>query len=746
MLSTRRSKLRYAISRGLSVAAVVIVIIIIAVGGYVALNTGKSNVTSTQSNSSTSSHSTTASSAQTTQSSSQASTSQNSVTSTLQSTQSTNQSQVPQSLTYETLQTVQYLDPQVSYDIYGASIEQNIYEPLLWFNGSNGQSVIPWLASNYTIAPDGHSASFNLRSNISFADGEPLNSTAVYFSYNRLLIMDGSAPLGHGTQASWILQQLENTKLSTTFSGPQSYSKAWADQVLGQNFVQLTGPMSVTIHIQNPNSALPFLLANLWANVVAPDYTMHQDIQLWTQGASGYSLQYLSPSGNATSAMNQYFYDEVATCNAGVTPKGCAATYLDGSYNGSLAGTGPYIVQSHSQSTNDVVLQKNTHYWGGPNHIQAQIPTININYVPQQTSRDLDLQSAAKSGAALVIDVTPDHLYDVANRNQWLNNNQLVSSIPGVTVYGAYTQYATLFDPFLTNVTNPFTGQYYSFQPFADLRFRLAFSDAVNLTEINQDINNKLGQVATNVLPPGIPPNGAFNKSITPKYSYNLTAVQNLLLDAMLHPLTQFTLANGTAAKPGIFNNAFGCNPLPSSGKCSNPTPQIITLVYGTGATVDQAIMNQIAASVNNVSVTYNMGLTVQVTPVPSGQMVSQAFSGQLYMWAESVFGWYDDYPWATDFLGPIVAPGGIYTLPGGWNSTQMQTLWNQVQNASQTGNIPALVNYTNQMVELANQKVMALWTFYPAIVVVMTSNVKGFYFNPAIYTTGEPQYFAALY
>jgi hypothetical protein len=27
----------------------------------------------------------------------------------------------------------------------------------------------------------------------------------------------------------------------------------------------------------------------------------------------------------------------------------------------------------------------------------------------------------------------------------------------------------------------------------------------------------------------------------------------------------------------------------------------------------------------------------------------------------------------------------------------------------------------------------------------VMTSNVQGFYFNPAIYTTGEPQYFAAL-
>jgi len=49
-------------------------------------------------------------------------------------------------------------------------------------------------------------------------------------------------------------------------------------------------------------------------------------------------------------------------------------------------------------------------------------------------------------------------------------------------------------------------------------------------------------------------------------------------------------------------------------------------------------------------------------------------------------------------------------------------------------------------MSALANREVMDIWTFYPYIYMVMTSNVRGFYFNPAIYTTGEPQYFAALY
>lgn len=746
MLRTKGSKIKNAISRGVSVAVVVIVIIIIAVGGYVALNSFKPNTTASNTQSSSAS-SLTSLTTSTASSSAPPSTSASSNVSTTASTSTTSSVSggVPQSLTYETLQTVQYLDPQVSYDIYGASIEQNVYEPLLWFNGSNGQAVIPWLAQNYTIAPDGRSATFNLRTGIQFADGETVNASAVYFTYNRLLIMDGSAPPAHGTQASWILQQLENKSLSSTFGGPQNYSRSWDNKVLGQDFVQVTGPYSLTLHIQNPNSALPFLLANLWANLVAPDYVMQHDIQMWTKSGTGYSIPYTTLTGNTTAMMNEYMYDYSATCNSGITPKGCAATYLDGSYNGSLAGTGPYIIQSFNPSTNDVVLQKNTHYWGGPLHIQAQIPTININYVPVQTSRILDLQSAAKSGQAMVIDVTNDQIYSVANRSAWLNNNVLESTIPGVSIYGPYTQYATLFDPFLTNVTNPYTGQYYAFQPFADLRFRLAFADSVNLTQINLDVNNKLGQVANNVLPPGIPPNGAYNASITPRYSFNPDQAASLLLDAMLHPIKSFTFANGTAAPAGVFNNTFGCASLDSNGVCAHPVPQSIAMVYATGATVDQNIMNQIAATINNISQTYNMGLTVSVIPLPAGQMVTQAFSGQLYMWAESPFGWYDDYPWATDFLGPIVAPGGIYTLPGGWNSTQMQKLWNSAINASETGNIPALVKATNQMVALANQNVMALWTFYPAISVVMTSNVHGFYFNPAIYTTGEPQYFAAL-
>jgi ABC-type transport system substrate-binding protein len=727
MFTKRSAKLKHAISRTATIIVVVVIIIIIAAGGYYALSLPKSSST-------TSSSTTSATSGVTT-------------TSTTTSSSSTGTAQIPTSITYETLSTIQFLDPQVSYDIYGASIEQNVYEPLLWFNGANGTAVIPWLAQNFSISNSGHTFTATLRSNIKFADGEVLNSSDIYFTYNRLLVMDGSAPLGHGTQASWIVQQLLNHNLSTTLCAcSQTYGNGYVSAVLNENFVQMTGPLTFQLNIMNPNGALPFLLGNLWANIVAPDYVMAQDIALWNQSSLGYTLPYPTLSGNLTQQMTEYFDDYSATCNAGATPKGCAATYLDSSVSGSLGGTGPYTIQSVNTASSIVTLKSNPNYWGGPNgNIMAKIPTVVYKYVPDQTTREIDLKNAAATpGQAMVIDVASTNIYDVADRSTWLNQQKLQSSLSGVTIYGPYTQYATYFIPLDTNVSSPFGG-FYSFQPFADLRLRQAFADSVNLSLIDQTVNNNLGQVANELEPPGIPPVGSYNASLPSGYSYSPDQVQSLLLSAMQTPLTHFNFENGTAAPSGLFNNTFGCPTLGAGNRCSSPVSQTVSLVYATGDSVDQSIMNQIAGTINNVSVTYNMGLTVDVTPLPCGQMTSEAFSGQVYAWAESCFGWFDDYPWSLDFLGPIASPGGIYTGPGGWNLAQMGTLWNQAQAASAAGNDSGVVAATNAMAALENKNVMDIWTFYPDIYMVMTSNVQGFYFNPGIYTTGEPQYFAAL-
>ena len=413
-----------------------------------------------------------------------------------------------------------------------------------------------------------------------------------------------------------------------------------------------------------------------------------------------------------------------------------------------MAATG-HTLQSFNPRTNDVVLQANPNYWGGPyqftggSKITPRIQTIDINYVPQLTTREIDLQSAAKSGQAMTVDVPNSNLYDVASRNDWLSNNILQSTIPGVTLYGPDSIFYVNFYTFDTNVTNQQSGTYYQFQPFSDIRFRLAFADAVNITAVNINFNNNLGQIANNLIPPGLPPQGAYNPLITPKYSYNLTEVQNYLLAAMLHPITHFTYVNGTVAPSGAFNNTFGCTTLNPNNQCNNPVAQNIVLDYDTGDAVSESVLTDIAGAINNVSSTYNMGLTVSVVPYPFGIYLSNLLSGYFYMyWGV----WGNDYPWVIDSLGPMFAPNNDFPGPDGWNLPEMGVLYQQVLVASESGNITGVVSVSNAMNTIANQEVMYLWENFVQEFQPITSNVHGFYFNPSLGGTFMPQYFASLY
>jgi len=614
-------------------------------------------------------------------------------------------------------------------------IDQNVYETLLYFNGTSSSENIPWLAQNYTANAAGTQINFTLRPNITFADGEQLNSTSVYFTFLRFLIADAAVPTGHQGGA-WILQQLLNTSLSWILTGPHNYTNAWAQDVFNENFIQITGPLTFTMNIMHPNAAVYQILSDdPLSAIIAPDYTMSKDLALWK--TAGYTLPYPNPSGNATTMIQQYELDEISTCYSTITPQGCAATYLDNSFGGSLAGTGPYTIQSVNQQSNDIVLTANPNYWGGadPTKNVAYINTIDLNYVPDTQTAELDIENAAKSGQAMAIDLPGDHLYDIANRTAWLNDNVLSSTYPGINLYGPVSGLSTLFEIFDQNVTNPLTGNEYAFQPFSDVRFRLAFADAVNMSEINIDVNNKLGQVATNVVAPGLAPGGSFNSTMQPRYSYDPDESAQLLLQAMENPLTNFTFFNGTAAPTGYFNNSFGCSTLPSSGACVSPIPTPpINLYVGAEDTIDIQVFTQIAEVINNISSTYNMGLTVSVVPEPTGTLLTEALGAANPYYVYSL-GWFADYNWVVDFTGAMYAPNQAYPGPDKWNLTEMGVLYSQQIQDTASGNTTVLVETTQLMNEIANQGVMYLWTIYPLNILVMTANVHGFEYNPAAST-----------
>jgi ABC-type transport system substrate-binding protein len=633
------------------------------------------------------------------------------------------------------------------------NVAQNVYEPLLDYNGTSTSATIPWLAQSWTINSAGTQVQVTLRSGIKFADGEPLNSTSAFFSLNRGLVFDGSTPFAHCSQASWLIQQEVNQTLSCFYSGPQTYGASYADAWLAQNFVQITGPLTFNLNLKIPNPAFDFIMTQPIAYMLPPQYIMQHDLALWTQSSNGYTLPNPTLSGNLNNQIKQYLEDLSSTCNSGVTKTGCAATYLNHSEQGSQAGTGPYTIQSVDLTNNIVTLQANSNYWGGPGSqkLEPKIATVVFKFVPDVTTREIDLKNAGRSGQAVAIDLPATNLFDVADRAQWLNNGKLVSDVSGVTLYGPYPQLAISFFPFDMNISNPFNPSVeQSWQPFADQRIRLAFADAVNMTAEFDSVDNKVGQVAPNVVPPGLPPNGAYNGTNGPAYSFNPDKAAQLLLDAMMHPVTTFHFVNGTLAPAGYFNNSFGCASLDTStGKCDNPVQRSIVLTVADGYPVDEAIENDMSSVINNISLSYNMGLTVSVAREPFGTMVTQAFSppSPLYFYD---LGWFQDYPWVLDFTLNMLNYPGSYPGGMGWNLTAMNTLYHKSIQASEANDLTSLVKYSNEMNALANKAVMYLWEFDSVNYVTVTSNVQGLVWNTNLATAAfngiGPETFASLY
>ena len=672
MLSTRRSKLRHAISSAATIAIVVIVIIIIVVGAYAALSLGKSTTTPT----------------------------------TTPTTTTTPSGQAPTFVkdnTYvlESPANFQYLDPQVSYYSYDYGVLQNVYETLLWWNGTNGINPIPWLATNFTeVNPSTYV--LGLQQGVTFQDGTPFNATAVCFTFDRSLVMDAAQPTGPGVSSGWIIEQLVHHSYFTFYGASPSYNSTWVSDVLGMNFCQVLSNYKVQFNLVHPSASFPVLLAGEWAAIVSPSWVIaHDDPAAITSSGVNYAAYYEHTAGNGTTALN-----------------------LPAS--GSKAGTGPYVITSVNPTTYEIILTANSNYWGGPTNymfgkIKPTIQTIDMKVVGDETTRLLDL----KAGKATVVTVTPDNIFSVISRTAYDANGSYISNTPGVVFRGPYPYYNTGWFQFNVNVTNS-AGQLLSFQPFADARFRMAVSDAVNVTDVLDSLTYGLDSAANFLYPPGTLPNGTYVANAKPGWSYNLTAAESLLKSACSNPLTSFTYYNGSAIPSGVINN-----------KCSGQT---IPLYYQNGDTITEKLLATVAANLNQISATDSLGLTFETVPVPAGTLYTLAGEHQIYgYWA----GWIDDYNWAIDWTGPMFSSTGTYPAWSQWNFTYWNNLVSQAALADQQGNISGIVAAA---VALGNSNNQADWYWlheYQLYYWVGSTWVNNWFYNSEFIPNAE--YFAAL-
>jgi peptide/nickel transport system substrate-binding protein len=79
------------------------------------------------------------------------------------------------------------LDPQVDYDNDAFTFFPLMYDTLIRATGSTSVQIEPDLATSWTESAKGLTWTFHLRPNVKFHDGTPVNSSAVQFSFDRLL-------------------------------------------------------------------------------------------------------------------------------------------------------------------------------------------------------------------------------------------------------------------------------------------------------------------------------------------------------------------------------------------------------------------------------------------------------------------------------------------------------------------------------------------------------------------------------
>ena len=98
-------------------------------------------------------------------------------------------------------------DPTAAFETYAYNVVYNCYDRLVELNGSDFTKVVPGLAESWTISPDGLVYTFHLRQNVRFASGYPVNASAVKFSFDRVIKLD--------LAASWLFYEYGMTLNST---------------------------------------------------------------------------------------------------------------------------------------------------------------------------------------------------------------------------------------------------------------------------------------------------------------------------------------------------------------------------------------------------------------------------------------------------------------------------------------------------------------------------------------------------
>ena len=383
------------------------------------------------------------------------------------------------------------LDPAVTFSTPGWAAVQQVYQGLVNYNGSSATQFAGVLAKNWTSGTDVYTGleevTFNLRTGVHFANGDPYNAYVQWYSFYRSLL------LAQGPQ--FILEQnFYSTNFSasnplTYYSNSAAINASNATLVNDLNTWSFSAPTpSELLNMEFPQQSFQVL------NATAIELNLGY-------GYLGSNYTYLFAT---LSAPNSYAVDPIWIDQHGGVLNNTVNTFAATN----TMGTGPYQLSGYNGLPGGgYTLTPDSNYWGrsaAANEswntlIQPARLPVDVRFQGTLDSTITDLKNGVVQTASFAYlgPSTISQLQGISNLN--------VAPLP--TVYGSTSGSWWIY-----------LNQ--SVAPFNSLLVREAIAHAINYSQIIQNAFGGFAQQWVGPVPPAYP---YYNPAGLAPYAYNLT-------------------------------------------------------------------------------------------------------------------------------------------------------------------------------------------------------------------------------
>jgi peptide/nickel transport system substrate-binding protein len=573
------------------------------------------------------------------------------------------------------------LDPDVTFSTPGWAAVQQVYQGLVNYNGSAVTNFSGVLASNWTVTsnynPDAgintSTYTFQLRTGVVFANGDPYNAFVQWYSLYRSLL------LAKGPQ--FILEQ---NFFSTNFdpSNPLSY------------YAPLANSTAANTTLAND--------LNSW-NFASPNATEIQDMELANQSfqvinneSIALNLGYGYLATNYTyllasiSAPNSYAVDPSwVDANGGIS----IANVNDYTASNTL-GTGPYVMNGYNPvGGGGYTLTPNPKYWGASAYATSP---WNNNLAPANTSVEVIFQDT--------IDITVNDLKNgqVQGASFAYVGPSTIAQLQGFS--------NVVVDP-LSTIYGATSGSWWiylnqSVYPFNNLSVREAIAHAIDYQQIISQAFGGYGSQWVGPVPPSYPYYDPQNLS---PYPYNLTLAQQEIADS---PCAANACAS-TSMNYMYLN--VGADWADTAQFLEQDLAKIGITINPVGVSLDELYEEQGFDS---------DGQCVSATSANGGPF----FMGQEFYTSDYISP--DDWT-QNDF----VSTGSANECMAGFNSPASAaynaTYDSWVYGAAGDANPSDLTSYYTNMTQTLYENYSEIWLVVPTSFAVYTTNLHGYIFNP---------------